>query len=169
MDKLDDLRIVPADTAELLFNIEALADDIWHECYASILEEKQIDYMVEKFQSVDAINDQIMKGYEYFVLIYDYLMAGYIGIKEEDGALFLSKIYIHEECRGNHITTNVLRYLIALCKKRGLTKIWLTCNKNNTNTLEVYKHLGFEITREQVADIGNGFVMDDYVLEYKIA
>ena len=166
---MEDLRIVPADNAELLYNIAALAEDIWHEHYAPIIGETQVEYMVEKFQSVDALNDQIMKeGYEYFVLIYEYLMAGYMGIRADEDALFLSKLYIHEECRGKHISTNVLNYLTALCKKRGLKKIWLTCNKNNTHTLEVYQHLGFVIVREQVADIGNGFVMDDYVLEYEI-
>ncbi|HBA64430.1 MAG TPA: GNAT family N-acetyltransferase [Lachnospiraceae bacterium] len=166
---MEDLRIVPADNAELLYNIAALADDIWHEHFTPIIGEQQVEYMLEKFQSVDALNRQIMsEGYEYFVLIYEYLMAGYVGIKEEEDALFLSKLYIHEECRGKHISTNVLRYLISLCKTRGLKKIWLTCNKYNANTLEVYKHLGFEIVRSQVTDIGNGFVMDDYILEYPI-
>ena len=41
-------------------------------------------------------------------------------------------------------------------------------NKNNTKTLDIYKHLGFEIVREEVTDIGEGYVMDDYVLEYRI-
>ena len=53
-------------------------------------------------------------------------------------------------------------------KLRELNKIWLTCNRNNTSSLEVYKHLGFEVVREEVADIGNGFVMDDYILEYEV-
>ena len=57
---------------------------------------------------------------------------------------------------------------IELCKKHNLDKIWLTCNRNNTNTLNVYKHWGFKKVREEVADIGNGFVMDDYILEYEI-
>ena len=32
----------------------------------------------------------------------------------------------------------------------------------------LYEHLGFRKVREQVTDIGNGFVMDDYVFEYSI-
>lgn len=167
---MEDLRIVPADTAELLYNIAALADDIWHEHFTPIIGTAQVDYMLDKFQSVDALNRQIMKeGYEYFVLIYEYLMAGYVGIREDEDALFLSKLYIHEECRGKHITTNVMNYLTALCKKRGLNKIWLTCNKHNEKTLAVYHHLGFETVREQVTDIGNGYVMDDFILEYQIS
>ena len=41
-------------------------------------------------------------------------------------------------------------------------------NKYNDNTLSIYSHLGFEITDEQVADIGGGFVMDDYILTYTV-
>ena len=63
----------------------------------------------------------------------------------------------------------MLQKFIEICKLRGLDKIWLTCNKNNTKTLDIYKHLGFEIVREEVTDIGEGYVMDDYVLEYKIS
>lgn len=168
MEKLEDLRIVPADTAEPLHNIEALADDIWHEHFTPILGEKQVDYMLEKYQTVDAINDQIMKGTEYFVLIYDYLMAGYISYRKDGDALLLSTLYIHEECRGHHIATNTIRFLIALCRQNHLSRICLSCHKKNTKALDVYRHLGFSITREQTADIGNGFVMDDYILEYQV-
>ena len=58
---MEDLRIVPADTAELLYNIEALADDIWHEYLTPVLGQPQVDYMLENFQSVDAINSHILK------------------------------------------------------------------------------------------------------------
>ena len=61
-----------------------------------------------------------------------------------------------------------MNFLINLCKERGLKKIWLTCNKYNANTLAIYNHLGFVITDAQMADIGNGFVMDDYILTYEI-
>jgi ribosomal protein S18 acetylase RimI-like enzyme len=57
---------------------------------------------------------------------------------------------------------------IEICKLRNLKTIWLTCNRNNTESLAVYEHLGFKKVREEVADIGNGFVMDDYIMEYEI-
>ena len=87
---------------------------------------------------------------------------------QKDHALFLSKLYIHEQFRGYHLATEALKFLVALCKTRGLNRIWLTCNKHNDTTLAIYDHLGFRIVDEQVADIGNGFVMDDYILMYEI-
>ena len=46
--------------------------------------------------------------------------------------------------------------------------IWLTVNKHNNGTIAVYKKFGMKIIRSQVTDIGNGFVMDDYVFGYDI-
>ena len=62
----------------------------------------------------------------------------------------------------------MFKQFIELCKKNNLDKIWLTCNRYNVNTLEVYRHWGFETVREEATDIGNGFVMDDYIMEYRI-
>ena len=61
-----------------------------------------------------------------------------------------------------------MKNLIELCKVRSLDKIWLTCNRGNESDLAIYKHFGFIQTREQVSDIGGGFVMDDYILEYPV-
>ena len=75
---------------------------------------------------------------------------------------------MHEDFRGQGIASYMFKQFIEMCKKHELEKIWLTCNRNNTNSIEIYKHWGFEIVREEVKDIGNGFVMDDYIMEYKI-
>ncbi len=101
--------------------------------------------------------------------IYDHLgLQIYTGIHAETGKLFLSKLCIHPDFRGRHLATKAFQHLIDICKERGLKKIWLTCNKHNDNTLKIYDHLGLQITDSQVADIGNGFVMDDYILTYEI-
>ena len=150
-------------------NVAVLANEIWHQHFVPIIGLEQVEYMVDKFQSFPAISKQIREsGYEYFRIYLNDILAGYTGVHAEADSLFLSKLYIKEDCRGNHLATHTLKYLIQLCKERGLKKIWLTCNKYNANTLAVYDHLGFKITDEQVADIGNGFVMDDYILTYYI-
>ena len=33
---------------------------------------------------------------------------------------------------------------------------------------DIYEHLGFSITGQVQTDIGGGFVMDDYVMEYHL-
>lgn len=166
---MNTIRIIPAKTETEIKEVADLATEIWHQHFIPIIGEAQVDYMVEKFQSYPAISRQINEdGYEYFRLYLDDIFAGYTGVHAENGTLFLSKLYIKKDCRGQRLASHAFDFLIELCKERNLKKIWLTCNKYNNNTLAVYNHLGFIITDEQVADIGNGFVMDDYILTFYI-
>lgn len=145
-----------------------LASIIWHEHFTPIIGNEQVDYMLEKFQSESALNTQLAKGFEYYQILHNQDLCGYCGFLQEDEKLFLSKLYLKKESRGQHLSTKVFQFLVQLCRERKLKAIWLTCNKYNANTLAVYHHLGFETINTQVADIGNGYVMDDYILEYKV-
>lgn len=165
---MDGLRIIPVTNEELVYSVSALADEIWHEHFTPIIGTEQVEYMLDKFLSPEALAEQINSGYEYFLFSYEYTFAGFAGIHEEDKGLFLSKLYVHKDFRGKKISSYMFRKFIELCKMRNLDKIWLTCNRFNEHTLAVYEHLGFKKVRTQVADIGNGYVMDDYILEYEI-
>lgn len=145
--------------------IADLAEIIWHQHFTPIIGKEQVIYMVDKFQSFHALKEQLAEGYEYYQIWDDGEFVGYTGIHPEDGRLFLSKLYIKKEARGRHLATKAFHFLQELSKERGLRAIWLTCNKHNDNSLAVYKHLGFTVIGAQAADIGNGFVMDDYIME----
>lgn len=166
---MNTISILPVKTDAEIHDIANLAEEIWHQHFTPIIGEAQVNYMVDKFQSYPAIKSQIeQEGYEYYQILSSHTLAGYIGTHPQEDALFLSKLYIQKDCRGQHLATEALNFLIEICQKRKLKKIWLTCNKHNDHTLAVYDHLGFAITDEQVADIGNGFVMDDYILTYEV-
>ena len=165
---MKDLRIIPVTNMELVYSLVPVAEEIWREHYIPIIGEQQVEYMLEKFLSAEALVEQINSGYEYFLLSYDYTFAGFAGIKEEGGKLFLSKLYLYNEFRGKGIASYMFQKFVEICKMRELDKIWLTCNRHNTNSYEVYKHLGFVTVREEKADIGEGFVMDDFIMEYDV-
>ena len=156
-------------TKEQISKVAALAEVIWHQHFTPIIGREQVIYMVEKFQSEAALEQQIANGYEYYQLFDGDEFCGYCGIHPENGKLFLSKLYIKKEARGRHIASHAMNFLRDICRERGISAIWLTCNKHNNNTLAIYDHLGFKIIDTQVADIGNGFVMDDYILELTVA
>lgn len=157
-----------AGTDVALDKIAALANEIWHEHFVPIIGLDQVNYMVSKFQSYPALKDQVKEGYEYYRIFYDESFAGYAGILPEGDTLFLSKLYIHKDFRGQHLSTQAIEFLKSYCREHGLKKIWLTCNRYNSHTLDVYHHLGFTDVRSQISDIGNGFVMDDYILEMEV-
>ena len=165
---MDGLRVIPVSNIELVYSLSAVADEIWHDHFVPIIGEAQVDYMLEKFLSPDALVEQINNGYQYYLFSYEYTFAGFAGVHKENGSLFLSKLYVHKDFRGKGIASYMFQQFVEMCKKNSLDNIWLTCNRHNANTLEVYKHWGFETVREEATDIGNGFVMDDYIMEYKI-
>lgn len=165
---MNDLRIIPVTNEELVYSLSAVADDIWHEYFTPIIGAKQVDYMLEKFLSPDALITQINDGYEYFLFSREYTFAGFAGIREEGSELFLSKLYVHADFRGKKIGSYMFQKFTELCRLRGLTKIWLTCNRNNTDSIAVYEHWGFKKIRSEKTDIGNGFYMDDHIYEYVI-
>ena len=164
------LEVRKAETDTQVREIADLAKVIWNEHFTPIIGKDQVDYMVEKFQSYPALKEQISEGYEYYQIFSGGEFCGYTGIHPgEDNRLFLSKLYLKKESRGHHLATGAFSFLKEICRERGYSAIWLTCNKHNDNSLGVYRHFGFEIVDTQEADIGGGFIMDDYLVEYKIS
>ena len=161
--------MIKATTPEQIKQLAELASKIWHEYFTSLLTAEQIDYMVDKFQSEHAMKDQMQnQNYEYYFLEVDGQIVGYTGIKPEDDKLFLSKLYIQKEYRKKGYSHLMFDFIIDLCKKRKLKSVYLTVNKYNDGSIAVYNKKGFKNIRSQVTDIGNGFVMDDYVFELEI-
>ena len=145
--------------------IEDLGKIIWKEHYTPIIGEKQVAYMLNKFQSVAAIENQISVGFEYFTIRFVNELVGYFSVLKKEDALFLSKIYILKESRGKGIGKKTMHFLETTAKHLGYQTLSLTVNKNNIETIKAYEKMGFKHKRDLVIDIGNGFVMDDYILE----
>ena len=160
MSKLSIKRVKQEDIQTLA----EVANEIWHEYFTPIIGLQQVEYMVDKFQSVKGITAQLEAGYEYYFVTYNGEIAGYFGIQLQSDNLFLSKLYLKKAFRGKGIATQMLAYIKNIACDNSKSKITLTVNRYNYHTIDVYKHFGFEIEKEQKADIGNGFYMDDYVM-----
>ncbi|NQX45023.1 GNAT family N-acetyltransferase [Paenibacillus tritici] len=164
------LRFLRVHSAEETAEVAQLAAQIWREYYITLITSQQIEYMLGKYQSVPAITQQIHdQGYEYYLIHNgEGSTVGYLSARQDEGKLFLSKFYIGKEHRGRSYASQALAFLEKLCQERNLTHIWLTVNRDNESSIAVYTRKGFRTLREQVADIGNGFVMDDYIMEKEI-
>ena len=158
-----------SDSAELK-ELAVLADSIWHECFVDIISEGQIDYMVGKFQSYEAMTGQISEqDYSYYAVREDGELCGYIGMKpEKDERFFLSKLYLRSDKRGKGIASQMLEKVFEEARACGKKQVYLTVNKHNDHAIAVYKKIGFKVIDEVVTDIGNGYVMDDYIFGYDL-
>lgn len=149
--------------------ISDLGTIIWTKHYTPIIGSEQVIYMLNKFQSPTAIEAQIKEGYNYFILLSDERPVGYLSVIEKENTLFLSKIYVLEECRGQGIGKFGMGFVQNRAQKLSLNSISLTVNKYNTNSIKAYEKMGFENIGELVQDIGGGFVMDDYKMVKEIS
>lgn len=156
--------MITFEKVENIKELASLASVIWHEYWTCILSLEQIDYMVENFQSENAIINQIQnENYTYYFILNDKEKIGYFGVSDKIEYLFLSKLYIKSGFRHKGIGLQSFEKIKDIANGR---KIQLTVNKYNTNTIKAYEKWGFKITDAVVTDIGSGFVMDDYIMEY---
>lgn len=161
------IKIVKVSNENLVSVVETLAHSIWWEYFPAIIGSPQVEYMLEKFQSRQAISNQIEKdGFIYYLLEdKNGNRAGYFAIVPQQKESFLSKLYVTAENRHKGYARCALEFIETYAHDNGLSKITLTVNKNNTDSINAYKKLGFVITDSLVTDIGDGFVMDDYKME----
>ena len=148
--------------------IENLAYEIWYQHYTPIIGKHQVAYMLEKFQSVEAMTEQIKNGVLYFLILDENIPVGYMSVELLSETLFLSKFYVAEAERGKGYGRKMITYLEALAKEKDLNKISLTVNKYNTGSIKMYEKVGFVISGAVVKDIGEGFIMDDYQMEKRL-
>jgi len=159
------LEFVKCETDHKLRRTAEMAIDIWHECFEGVISDEQIDYMLENFQSFAAIKKQVgSENYEYFNFVLDGTRIGYFAVAAQpDNTMMLSKLYMYKEYRGNGYAKKAFEFIKDLARQKGCKSIWLTVNRHNYGAMKVYEAFGMKVIREQVTDIGNGFVMDDYV------
>ena len=97
-------------------------------------------------------------------------IIGYTGghVEADTNRFFISKVYLLKEHRGRRLIASVVRFYERLCRERGLDAMYLTVNKKNEMAIRAYKKHGFEIIDAVETDIGEGFIMDDYIMEKKL-
>ena len=167
------IAFTPVETPDDRARLAALADEIWHEYWPALIGEAQTDYMVERFQSLAAIEwDMAEHAYEYWFLQAedDGRIVGYTGghVEAQTNRFFISKIYLLAEERGRGFASQTIRFYEGLCRERNLEAMYLTVNKGNDLGIRAYLGTGFRTIDAVETDIGDGFVMDDYIMEKRL-
>lgn len=156
----------PVSTAKDIDLVTDIAQEVWTEHYTPIIGVEQVEYMLKNLHSKEIIAKQILKqNYLYFIIKHEESDIGYIGVQIKENELFLSKIYLKSSVRGLGLGKESMMFIKDLAQRHNLSKVSLTVNKNNKNTIAAYYKFGFKKTGEVCADIGKGYVMDDLQME----
>lgn len=164
------IELLPVTTAAQVADVARMAHEVWNEYYVPIIGQAQVDYMVARFQTADAMQAQIDSGYEYFQIRQAGQHIGYAAVRHDvpDARVFISKLYVLAAHRKSGAGRQTLALIEQMARDRAATQLWLTVNKGNPS-VRAYERLGFRIAEALVMDIGGGYVMDDFRMEKPVA
>ena len=142
-----------------------LAHQIWPVTYQEILSPDQMAYMLKLFYSPEALEKQILQLNHYFIIAeIDLEEVGFASFSKETPAIWkLHKLYVLPGLQGKGVGRALVDMVEEEVRTHNGAHLILNVNKHN-KALLFYESLGFSIEKEEVIEIGNGYVMDDYVL-----
>lgn len=144
------------------------ASEVFIDYYNDLIGNLQATYMANLFLSEKAIKDLIDNNAIFKLMMLDNKPIGFIEYQIQDDRLFLSKLYAHANYRNMGVGKAMLLDCIDYAKQNNIHKIFLTVNKYNTPSYNIYLHFGFKVIESVVNDIGHGYVMDDYIMQLDI-
>lgn len=156
--------------AEEIFIISQLAHDIWPEAYKDILSSDQITYMLDWMYNVQTLQEQANTGYLYYLLTEDGRPTGFLGLEPnfpDADVLRIHKIYVLPEKQGKGHGRELFNQAMNVAFDLGSHSLHLNVNKFN-KAVDFYKHVGFQVIKEEDIDIGKGYLMEDFVMELKL-
>lgn len=157
---------------EQLSIVRDLAYTIWPSTYGDILSNAQLDYMLATFYSIANLEKQMDNGQVFELLYEDTTAIGFVAYELNcnfdnlnQPLTKIHKIYLLPETQGKGFGKFMIDEIVNIAKSNNQKGVFLNVNKYNTAKF-FYEKLGFTNVKEEVIDIGNGYVMDDYVMEY---
>lgn len=145
--------------------IQQIAYDTWPHAYGEILSTAQLEYMLGKIYSEVSIAQQMQQGSVFYIVYQNAIPVGFAAIYTyAPKVIKLDKIYVLPNTHGTGVGKELLQFVIARAKEQQAESLILNVNKNN-KAQGFYTKNGFAIDHAEVIDIGEGYVMDDYVMK----
>lgn len=130
----------------------------------------QIDYMLDGRYLPERMRQYLDSDQHWmWVLCVDGEAAGYCSCSlSDDDGMKLEPLYLLSTHRGKGLGGVMLRHVEAQARALARPRLYLTVNKGNTDSVVIYRKSGFVVREVAVFDIGNGYVMDDCVMEKRL-
>ncbi|RLJ73743.1 GNAT family N-acetyltransferase [Pedobacter alluvionis] len=160
------LRKAKEDDIEIIMDIAAAT---WPSTYLDIIGQAQIDYMLDKMYNKGELLKQFMEGHIFLIAEEgenQFGFAGYSIIGHDARIYKLHKLYVLPSAHGKGVGKILINEVFNQVKDAGGSALQLNVNKYN-KAKDFYLKGGFTIKESVKLDIGEGYFMDDYVMEYK--
>ncbi len=159
--------ITPASEGELPAVVR-LAEIVWRGHYPGIIAEAQIDYMLARGYALPVLKRYLQQAGSGLVLAKsDGVAVGFVAhlLADDPHVMKLDRLYVLQEYQRQQYGRRLIDHVVDVTRKAGRGKVILNVNRNNANAIRAYERCGFAISERVDVPIGNGFVMEDYVME----
>lgn len=159
--------------------IRSISEQTWPSAYGHIISQEQIDFMLGWMYSDESLAKQMEEGHLFYIANNKGTDIGFCSVsasKTEETTKEkhllntpqapshkLNKLYILPQAQGTGAGSALLNKAIEVAKTEGSNSLFLQVNKHN-NAYDFYIKKGFVKEGDFIFEIGNGFVMDDYVM-----
>ncbi|WP_052273462.1 GNAT family N-acetyltransferase [Flavihumibacter solisilvae] len=142
-----------------------LAHQVWPVTYKDILSSDQMNYMLDLFYSPESLENQILQlNHRFIIAEIELGEVGFASFGPVDKATWkLHKLYVLPGLQGKGVGRALLDMVEEEVRTHNGAHLVLNVNKQN-KAISFYEAMGFNIEKEEVIDIGNGYVMDDFVM-----
>lgn len=151
--------------------IQAIAAETWPVTFQDILSSEQIAYMMDMMYSTAALEQQIRDYHHRFLLAqHDTRHVGYLSFElnyKQQKKTKIHKIYLLPKLQGRGIGKKLFDEVTQIALIHANETLSLNVNRDNT-AVSFYEKIGFKIVGQENIPIGNGFLMEDYVMEMPI-
>jgi ribosomal protein S18 acetylase RimI-like enzyme len=149
--------------------ISILAHAIWPETYGGILNEAQIHHMLDLFYSHESLKKQFDEHHVFLLALMNAETVGFASYSHANtaGAFKVHKLYVHPMLHGKGFGKKLLDRIVRDVKQLGASKLILNVNRHN-RAIAFYERYGFRITGQEDIAIGEGYFMNDYIMEKDI-
>jgi ribosomal protein S18 acetylase RimI-like enzyme len=162
----DSLLRVQRLTANEVDAVSALARVVWQATYPALISQAQIDAMLaDRYAPARIRSQQDDPRQAWWVAYRNQTLVGFANATLDGADCKLDKLYVHPAHQRQGIGAALLQQVEAWARQQQARRLWLQVNRGNTQAIAAYRKYGFRIVESRVFDIGNGFVMDDHVME----
>ena len=151
--------------------LAALARDIWRAHYPGIISVAQIEYMLAERYDEAVIREELKRNDLWWdVLMLNGQMTGYASyfftgaVTGDASEMKIDKLYLHPCAHRQGYGGMLIRHVAEVATQRGCTRLTLAVNRHNQSAIDAYHKHGFHIADTSVREIGDGFLMDDYIM-----
>ena len=157
---------IEAASADDIGIVRALARDIGHRHYPGIIPVEQIEYMIERGYSDEALGRFVdVDDAGLALACSDRVAVGFVAWHRVDrDTTKLEKLYVLPEHHGGGIGRALIEHVAAWARAAGTRAVKLNVNRGNVRAIAAYERCGFAIRESGDFPIGNGFVMEDYIM-----